>query len=137
VPGDPGSHYTAGPIVAVVVVCLLGLVLRWIFGTGRRRSPGARPAPRPGQPNGGTGRPTDFGLLRQVAVLPARLEAEAARATLTAAGIRSTLTARPDGQVDVLVFAADVARARPLLPPAAGDPPDAGPPGAGPRATPS
>jgi hypothetical protein len=130
---DSGSQYTAGPIVAVVVVCLLGLLLRWIFGGRRSRSSGARPgaaatrsprarptnppaparsaAARPG------GVPSDYGLLRQVALLPGRTEGDSLRAVLTGAGIRSTLSAHPDGQIAVLVFAADVDRARTLLPP--------------------
>ena len=34
---DAGTlQFAVAPIIAVVVVCLLGLLLRWIFGTGRR-----------------------------------------------------------------------------------------------------
>jgi hypothetical protein len=116
---DSGSQYTAGPIAAVVVVCLLGLLARWIFGAGRSRSAGARSAAaRPARAAPGpTGRPADYGLLRRVALLPGRADGDALRAVLSDAGIRSTLSARPDGQVEVLVFAADVDRARSLLPP--------------------
>jgi hypothetical protein len=128
VPADSGSHYyTAGPIIAVVVVCLLGLLLRWIFGTGRSKQAGARPAPRPAasRPAGRSagapaGLPADYGLLRPVALLPGRPEGDALREVLTGAGIRSTVSDRSDGQVEVLVFAADVDRARGLLPPPPG-----------------
>jgi hypothetical protein len=115
---DSGSQYTAGPIAAVVVVCLLGLLARWIFGVGRSRSAGARSAAaRSARASGPTGRPADYGLLRRVALLPGRADGDALRAVLSNAGIRSTVSARPDGQVEVLVFAADVDRARSLLPP--------------------
>jgi hypothetical protein len=110
VPAEPGSHYTAAPIAIVVVLCLLALALRWVFGTGRSRRRSPSPPPRPGVR-------TDYGLLRPVALLPGRPEGNALRATLTEAGIRSTLSARPDGQVELLVFAADLVRARSLLPP--------------------
>jgi hypothetical protein len=101
------AQYTVGPIVAVVVICVLALVLRWVFGSGRSRAP-TRP----------TGAVGEYGLLRRVAVLPGAAEGEALRAVLTDAGIRSTMTARPDGQVDILVFPDDADRARALIPPA-------------------
>jgi hypothetical protein len=105
VPVDTGSlHYTFGPTVAIVVVCLLGVLLRWVFGTGRGR--GGRAAGSDG-----------YGLLRAVATAEDRPEADALRAVLSDAGIRSTLTTRRDGRVDVLVFREDVDRARRLLPP--------------------
>jgi hypothetical protein len=130
---DSGSQYTAGPIAAVVVVCLLVLLLRWILGVGRSRSAAsrsrsgarpaatrpapARPAPAGSAPGSPAGVPADYGLLRRVALSPGRPEGDTLRAVLTGAGIRSTLSNRPDGQVEVLVFAADVDRARSLLPP--------------------
>ena len=35
-----GYHYVAGPVVAVVIVCLLAVLARWIFGTGRTHAAG-------------------------------------------------------------------------------------------------
>jgi hypothetical protein len=110
---DSGSQYTAGPIAAVVVVCLLAMLLRWVFG--RRRPRSARYRSRPTLPPDAG--PAAYGLLRPVALLPGRAEGDSLRAVLSAAGIRSTLSAGPDGQVEVLVFAADADRARSLLPP--------------------
>lgn len=104
--GSP--QYTVGPIVAVVVVCLLALVLRWIFGGKRSRAPA--------RPSGAVG---EYGLLRRIAVLDGPAEGDAVRAVLAEAGIRSTVTVRPDGQVELLVFPDDAERARALLPPPA------------------
>jgi len=101
-------HYAYGPTVAVVVVCLLGVLLRWVFGSGRSR------AARSTGPGAGSG---SYGLLRTVATVTGQPEANALRALLSDAGIRSTLTARPDGRVDVLVFREDADRARELIPP--------------------
>jgi hypothetical protein len=101
-------HYAYGPTVAVVVVCLLGLLMRWVFGSGRSR--GARPAGR----DAGSG---SYGLLRTVATVSGRPEGNALRALLSDAGIRSTVTQRPDGRIDVLVFREDADRARQLIPP--------------------
>jgi hypothetical protein len=109
VPLDAGGyHYVVGPVVAVVVVCLLAVVMRWIFGSGRSR------AAATAQPPAG---PADHGLLRPVAELPDRAAGSALRAVLSDAGIRSTLGVRRDGRVQVLVFADDEDRARRLVPP--------------------
>ena len=108
-PLDAGSyHYVVGPVVAIVVVALLAVALRWIFGTGRSRA--AATVARTG--------PVDHGLLRPVAELPDRAAGSALRAVLSDAGIRSTLGVRRDGRVQVLVFADDLDRARRLVPPA-------------------
>ena len=105
-PIDAGSlHYAVGPAIAVVVVCLLGLLLRWVFGSGRS-SAAARVRP--------DAAPPDYGLLRPVALLPGRPEANALRAVLSDAGIRSTANVRRDGRVEVLVFPDDADRARRL-----------------------
>jgi hypothetical protein len=115
---DAGSyHYLAGPVVAIVVVCLLGVLMRWVFGSGRSRAgvtggsrAGASAPPPAGRP--------DHGLLRTVAEAPDRGAGSALRAVLSDAGIRSTLSVRRDGRVQVLVFADDEDRARRLVPPA-------------------
>ena len=100
-----GSHYVLGPIVAVVVVCVLAGLSKWIFGSGRNRTAAARA--------GGA----DHGLLRPVAELPDRAAGAELRAVLSDAGIRSTLGVRRDGRVQVLVFPSDEDRARRLVPP--------------------
>src|SRR5947207_395595 len=106
-PVDAGVHGAFGPTVAaVVVVCLLGVLLRWIFGSGRAR----------GRWAGDRGGSRGYGLLRAVATVPSPADAEELRALLADAGIRSTTTEHPEG-VDVLVFREDVERARGLIPP--------------------
>ena len=104
-----GYHYAAGPVVAIVIVCLLAVLARWIFGTGKTHSAGRALPSRTG--------PADHGLLRPVADLPDRAAAAALRAVLSDAGIRSTLGVRRDGRVQVLVFPDDEDRARRLVPP--------------------
>jgi hypothetical protein len=101
VPIEAGSlHYAVGPVVVVVVLALMGLFLRWAFGSGgsRRR--------RPAQP-------ADDGLLTKVATLQRRESALALRAVLSDAGIRSTLRPAAERTV-VLVFPEDADRARTL-----------------------
>jgi hypothetical protein len=97
-----------GPIVALVVVGLLTLVLRWAFGGSRMPGPA---------PDGRTG---DFGLLRPVAEVRTADDANALRAVLSDAEIRSTIVAAEHGRVQVLVFAPDLERARRLVGPAPG-----------------
>ncbi len=106
-----GTHYVLGPILAVVVVCLLAALSKWVFGTGRARA--ARAARAVARPSGSA----DHGLLKAVAELPDRAAGAALRAVLSDAGIRSTLGVRRDGRVQVLVFPSDEDRARRLVPP--------------------
>ncbi len=110
-PVDAGNstHFVVGPVIAIVMVCLLAVLSKWIFGSGRR-APAARPVSR-------VGAPVDHGLLRSVAELPDRPAALAARAVLSDAGIRSTFGVRRDGSVQLLVFPDDEERARLLVPP--------------------
>lgn len=112
-PVDAGnsSHFVVGPVIAIVMVCLLAVLAKWIFGSGRRP-----PVPR-------TGAPVDHGLLRPVAELPDRPAALAMRAVLSDAGIRSTFGVRRDGRVQLLVFPDDEDRARSLVPPGRAAPP--------------
>jgi hypothetical protein len=101
---QPGSlSYIVGPVVAIVVMVLLALFMRWAFG---------------GSSTGGMrrGRPTphDDGLLTRVATLTRRDSALALRAVLSDAGIRSTIRFPEPHRADVLVFPEDAARAREL-----------------------
>lgn len=90
--------YAVGPLVVVVALVLLGLFMRWAFGTGQSRRPS---------------RPVDDGLLTKVATLSRRESALALRAVLSDAGIRSTVRPAADRTV-VLVFPEDADRARSL-----------------------
>jgi hypothetical protein len=100
VPIEAGSlHYAVGPVIVAAVLVLLGLFLRWAFGTGA----GHRPP-----------RAVDDGLLTRVATLSRRESALALRAVLSDAGIRSTLRYPAADRTVVLVFLEDAARAREL-----------------------
>jgi hypothetical protein len=94
--------YAAGPVIAVVVVLLLAVFTRWAFGSGYGTG---RPRPEP---------PEDDGLLTRIATLSARESAQALRAVLSDAGIRSTVRSRERNRVEVLVFPEDADRARAL-----------------------
>ncbi len=99
---QPGSlSYIAGPVVAVVVMVLLALFMRWAFGTGGSGSAHRRPATA-----------SDDGLLTRVATLSRRESALAFRAVLSDAGIRSTVRCPSAHRADVLVFPEDAPRAR-------------------------
>ncbi|MEP6599451.1 MAG: hypothetical protein ABJB98_08405 [Actinomycetota bacterium] len=92
-------------VVALVVVALLGLILRWTFKPSRPRTgpiPDAADSP-------------DLGLLDVVAEGRSRTDALMLRATLGDAGIRSSMSKRRNGDLDVLVFHQDADRARALL----------------------
>lgn len=103
------EYYGLAPLLALALVALLGVVGRWVFGTGRDRR--------------------DYGLLVPVVTEAAGRDAEDARRRLATAGIRSTLgdaprtayvdtkgfaTVRPAGH-HVLVFPDDLERARLVL----------------------
>jgi hypothetical protein len=92
--------------IAVLVVLLLALVLRWIFRPSRNR-PIVRPVDAAESPN--------LGLLSVVVAGVERQEAMRQRAVLGEAGIRSSMSRRRDGRLDVLVFHGDVDAARVLL----------------------
>ena len=92
-------------LTALVIVILLGFVLRWVF----RPSRPPRGAPVDASES------TELGLLTVVASGLHRTDAMAERARLGEAGIRSSMSRRHDGRMDVLVFHADVDQARRLL----------------------
>jgi hypothetical protein len=96
-------------VVALIVVALLILVMRWVFKPSRPLGTRRRPADATDA--------ADLGLLTVVVTGVSRHQALARRAVLGEGGIRSSMSARRDGTVDVLVFRADAERARILLGP--------------------
>lgn len=96
--------YVLEPLLALFVVGLLVLLLRWTFRRGH--SLVAAP-PR-------TGGERDYGLLVPVASPATFVEAELMRATLVAHGVRATLAPTTDGP-RVLVFAEEARAARAVL----------------------
>ncbi|WP_051114961.1 hypothetical protein [Actinokineospora enzanensis] len=74
-------------LVALLVIGVLGLVLRWAFATDEKR---------------------DYGLLREVAKVPSRTAARFVEDRLRGAGIRATTVPSADGDgLRILVFPAD------------------------------
>jgi hypothetical protein len=93
-------------LVALGAVLLLILVLRWVFRPSRPRS-GGRIVD--------AAESADLGLLTVVVPGVDRAEAMRLRAVLGEATIRSSMSKRRDGRLDVLVFHGDAHRARILL----------------------
>jgi len=93
-------------IVAVAVVLLLGLVLRWVFAPSRPRM-GRRPLDAAAS--------AELGLLTVVTPAVERQEALRRRLVLQEAGIRSSMSRRRDGRYDVLVFSGDAVAAQARL----------------------
>jgi hypothetical protein len=104
VPGWTSYSYFFGPLTVAAVLVLLMLLLRWAFGSGS--SLVQRP-PR-------EGRPTDYGLLVDVAAPNTYVEGELLRRELEEHGIRATLAQTNDGP-RVFVFPGDEQAARTLL----------------------
>ena len=114
-------HYVLGPMVAFLVVLVLGLFLRWAM-TPTRTQRQRREQNRARR---------DFGLLVPVAVRQRRQDAEELASTLTEEGVRATVVVEPPGPTlitasghvqrqpggrhQVLVFGKDEPRARRLL----------------------
>jgi hypothetical protein len=92
-------------VVAILVVGVLSLVTRWVFKPSR---------PRTGPIVDAT-ESTDLGMLDVLAADLSRSDAMTLRAVLGDAGIRSSISRRRNGDVDVLVFRDDLPRARELL----------------------
>lgn len=102
-----GAYDVSAVITVMAAVGVLALATRWVFGSPRRRS----------------GRPVDasdsaeLGLLTVVISGVCRADALRQRAILGESGIRSSMSRRQDGTLDVLVFHADADRARIVLGP--------------------
>ncbi|HEY2765208.1 MAG TPA: hypothetical protein VGJ13_14555 [Pseudonocardiaceae bacterium] len=103
-PAD-GLHFVVGPLLALLLVALLGGMLRWTYGTHTQHV-----APPPEHDDG------DLGLLREVAVVPNAEAADVLRRRLAADGIRATVRPTTDriGR-SILVFAEDEVDARVVL----------------------
>ena len=100
-----GSYsFAFGPLVALGVVGVLALLLRWAFSTGHSLVE-RRPE---------VGSPEQYGLLVPVAEPPTFVEAEMVRRRLNDAGLRATLAPTTEGP-RVLVFPEDVKAARLVL----------------------
>jgi hypothetical protein len=100
---DPSAAF-----IALGAVLLLILVLRWVFRPSTPRSAG-RLVDAADSP--------DLGLLTVVVSGVDRAESMRLRAVLGEAGIRSSMSKRRDGTLDVLVFSGDAQNARILLGP--------------------
>lgn len=97
-----GSYsFAFGPVVAIGMLGLLILLLRWTF----KRGPSLRTP---------IGRADQYGALRPVAAPPDYASGEILRRRLADAGIRANLATTLDGP-RLLVFPEDEARARSVL----------------------
>jgi hypothetical protein len=97
-------HYAIGPTIALVVVAVLVLLLRWTFSHGR-----SVVERRPER-----GSSEEYGLLEVVSAPATFVEAEVQRRTLVDAGIRATLAPTTDGP-RVMVFPDQAGLARQVL----------------------
>ena len=102
-------HYLVGPLVAAGALLVIVLLCRWVFSTSDRDARAARRLAAAAAAASG-----DYGLLVPVAEVRTADDAELLRGVLREAGIRATV-ARGDGRSEVLVFRADVDRARQLV----------------------
>ena len=96
----------SGIIIALTAVGVLALVMKWIFTPSHRSGQSARVDASDSN---------DLGMLSVVATNLSRDAALQTRALLGDAGLRSSMSRRRDGNLDVLVFRDDVDRARALL----------------------
>jgi hypothetical protein len=107
-----------GPAIVLAAIALLGLALRLMMGrdngTGRGAGFGAGIDAGFGGARRGPAR-EDFGLLRVAALADDRGGALVVCGLLAGAGIRATIAPETGGMVRVLVFAADLERARTVV----------------------
>jgi hypothetical protein len=96
----------SGIVIALVAVAILALIMKWIFTPSHRSGASARID---------ASESTELGMLTVVAANLPRTAALQARALLGDAGLRSSMSRRRDGNLDVLVFHDDVDRARTVL----------------------
>lgn len=105
-------------LIAFAVIALLGLVLRWTFGRDRRANPPWPPTDSAtltdasGHTDNARSDADDFGLLAPVAVVDTAEEAQRVQSMLAEAGIKATSSVGTGGRHRVLVFEAELNRAR-------------------------
>ena len=102
-----GPYGVSAELTALVALAALILIMRWVFQRPRRITTRPVDASDSGE----------LGLLTVVATGLPRQDAMHRRSVLGDAGIRSSMSRRRDGTMDVLVFSGDVERARVLLGP--------------------
>ncbi len=96
--------YAFGPLVAVVLVGVFVLILRWAFSRGGSV---VAAAPRPGTS-------AEYGLLVPIASPATYVEGEVLRRRLEGQGLRANLATTLEGP-RVMVWPADADRAREIL----------------------
>ena len=104
VPAWNSFSFAFGPIVAVALVGVFALILRWAF---RRGSSVVAAPPQPGSA-------AEYGLLVPVASPSTYVEGEILRQRLESRGVRANLATTLDGP-RVLVWPDDAERARQVL----------------------
>jgi hypothetical protein len=104
VPSWGSFSYAFGPLVAVGLIAVFVVILRWAFSRGASV---VAAAPTPGPDS-------EYGLLVPVAAPGTYVEGEVLRRRLVDRGIRANLATTLDGP-RVLVWPADEERARALL----------------------
>lgn len=107
---DHVSNDPSAILVALVVVLMLGLAVRWIFKPSHPRVGAKGLVDATESAAGG-----NLGMLDVLVTGVTRARALGVRNVLTEAGIRSSISRRADGNVDVLVFRDDAARAHDLV----------------------
>jgi hypothetical protein len=99
------TNSVADEVIILIIVLILGLAMRWAFTSSRPRraaTPGASES-------------AEFGLLEVISSGLSRPQAMNMRAELGEVGIRSSMSHRRDGKLDLLVFRDDVDRAKAQL----------------------
>jgi hypothetical protein len=99
-----GYSFLFSPLIALIVVGVLALLLRWAFRRGGSLVPRR---PRPGDEH-------DYGLLVSIASPASYVEGEILRRRLVAAGVRATLAQTTAGP-RLMVWPQDEHVARSLL----------------------
>lgn len=103
---DGVTNDVSSGVIALLMVGVLALIMRWVFRPSR---PSRAVRPRDAADA------ADLGLLTVIGTGLTRTDALRGRALLGDAGIRSSMSRRRDGTMDVLVFHGDAERARSLL----------------------